>query len=214
MIVLRERLRQAAPVVIALVLFVGAIEILRRELSTYSWATITADLSHTPSWQIAAAVGLTLLNYLVLTGYDFLAFASINRRMAAWRIGLASFVAYAIANNVGFAMLSGTSIRYRFYTRWGLSAEDLSRIVFSYSITFWLGLMALGGLSLALGPLPSRRRLARHVTGGAGGLAAVPDQPGLCSHHGDPSNTHSRVAARVAAARATNRGRPVGGVVG
>ena len=140
--------------VIALVLFVGALEILRRELSTYSWATITADLSHTPSWQIAAAVGLTLLNYVVLTGYDFLAFASINRRMAAWRIGLASFVAYAIANNVGFAMLSGTSIRYRFYTRWGLSAEDLSRIVFSYSITFWLGLMALGGLSLALGPLP------------------------------------------------------------
>lgn len=151
---LRERLRQAAPAVIALVLFVGALEILRHELATYSWATIAADLSHTPSWQVAAAMGLTALNYVVLTGYDFLAFASIGRKLAAWRIALASFVAYAIANNVGFAMLSGTSVRYRFYTRWGLSAEDLSRIVFSYSITFWLGLLALGGLSLALGPLP------------------------------------------------------------
>ena len=151
---LRERLRQAAPAVIALVLFVGALEVLRHELATYSWNTIAADLSHTPLWQTAAAIGLTALNYVVLTGYDFLAFASIGRRLAAWRIAVASFVAYAIANNVGFAMLSGTSVRYRFYTRWGLSAEDLSRIVFSYSITFWLGLLALGGLSLAVGPIP------------------------------------------------------------
>jgi hypothetical protein len=57
-----------------------------------------------------------------------------------------------VANNVGFALISGASIRYRFYTRWGLGAEELSRIIFSYSITFWLGLLALGGLSLALTP--------------------------------------------------------------
>ena len=59
-----------------------------------------------------------------------------------------SFIAYAVANNVGFAMLSGASVRYRFYTRWGVTADELSRIVFSYSVTFWLGLLALGGLSL------------------------------------------------------------------
>ena len=46
------------------------------------------------------------------------------------------------------AMLTGASVRYRFYTRWGVTAEELSRIVFSYSVTFWLGLFALGGLSL------------------------------------------------------------------
>jgi len=37
-------------------------------------------------------------------------------------------VAYAVSNNVGFAMLSGASVRYRFYTRWGVSAEELSRL--------------------------------------------------------------------------------------
>ena len=60
-------------------------------------------------------------------------------------IAWTSFLAYAIANTVGFAMLSGLSVRYRFYTRWGVTAEDLSRILFSYSVTFWLGLFALGG---------------------------------------------------------------------
>ena len=67
-----------------------------------------------------------------------------------------------MANNVGFAMLSGASVRYRFYSRWGVTAEELSRIVFSYSVTFWLGLLALGGLSLALEPL--RPRTTRRAT--------------------------------------------------
>ena len=71
------------------------------------------------------------------------------------------FLAYAVANNVGFAMLSGASVRYRFYTRWGITAEELSRIVFSYSVTFWLGLLALGGLSLARQPAAGRAGTCR-----------------------------------------------------
>lgn len=150
----RDRLRQALPAVIGLVLFIMALEVLRHELSVTSWTAIRNSLAATPGSRIAAAIGVTAVNYLVLTGYDFLAFAAIGRRLAAWRIAMASLVAYAIANNVGFAMLSGASVRYRFYTRWGLRADELSRIIVSYSITFWLGLLALGGLSLALGPIP------------------------------------------------------------
>src|SRR4030095_2480984 len=100
------------------------------------------------------ALVLTALNYAVLTGYDFLAFMYIGRHQPWQRVVMASFLAYAISNNVGFAMLSGASVRYRFYTRWGITAEELSRIVFSSVVTFWLGLLLIGGLSLAIGPLP------------------------------------------------------------
>ena len=65
---------------------------------------------------------------------------------------MASFVGYAIANNVGFALLSGTSARYRFYSRWGLSGGDISRVVIFYSGTFWLGLIVLGSWSLLFSP--------------------------------------------------------------
>ena len=75
---------------------------------------------------------LTAVNYAVLTGYDFLAFAYLGRSLPWRRVAVASFVAYAISNNVGFGMLSGASVRYRFYTRWGLTADELTRIVFSY----------------------------------------------------------------------------------
>jgi phosphatidylglycerol lysyltransferase len=146
------RLRAALWPFIGLVLFVIALDVLSHELAATSWRSVIGSAKATPWPQVVAALVLTVLNYAVLTGYDFLAFASIGKRLAPWRIGVASFLAYAVANNVGFALISGASIRYRFYTRWGLSAEELSRIIFSYSITFWLGLLALGGLSLALTP--------------------------------------------------------------
>lgn len=155
-----DRLRRVLPAVIGLVLFLGALEVLRVELRTVTWHGLVSDVFATPLWRLAAAVLLTAANYAVLTGYDFLAFAYLGRQLPARRIMTASFVAYAISNNVGFAMLSGASVRYRFYVRWGITAQELSRIVFSYVVTFWLGLLLLGGLSLAVSPLPPELGLA------------------------------------------------------
>ena len=149
-----SRLRQAAPVLIGLFLFVVAMEVLRVELRAVTWRDLSTDIWQTPPTQLLLATALTALNYLVLTAYDFLAFAYIGTALPRLRIAAASFLAYAISDNVGFAMLSGASVRYRFYTRWGVTAEALSRIVFSYSVTFWLGLLGLGGLSLVAAPIP------------------------------------------------------------
>jgi phosphatidylglycerol lysyltransferase len=149
-----KHVRAAVPALIALILFVAALEVLRTELRAVTWHTLMADLSNISPWHLALAVLLTAVNYGVLTGYDFLAFAYIGKHLPAGRIAVTSFLAYAISNNVGFAVLSGASVRYRFYTRWGVTAEELSRVVFSYIVTFWLGLLLVGGLSLARSPLP------------------------------------------------------------
>lgn len=154
-----HRLKEAGPTLIGLVLFVVALLVLRRELHALSWHTLIDDIFGTPWRQLLAGVALTALNYLVLTGYDFIALASVGTVLSPARVTLASLLAYAIANNVGFAMVSGTSVRYRFYSRWGVTAEALSRIVVSYSITFWLGLLLLGGLSLALSGIPQAHDL-------------------------------------------------------
>ena len=141
----------------------------------------------------------TVLNYIILTGYDQLAFVYIRRPISKWQVAMASFVGYAIANNVGFALLSGTSARYRFYSRWGLSGGDISRVVVFYSGTFWLGLIVLGSWSLLFSPvarvdglapvwftrtagvvlLVGRRRLR--------GRAAVLEAARLRGGHGDPA---------------------------
>ena len=67
-----------------------------------------------PGSRVAIALLLTGLNYLALAGYDLLAFASIGRRVSRrWIVG-ATLVACPIAHTIGFAMLTGTSVRYRF----------------------------------------------------------------------------------------------------
>jgi phosphatidylglycerol lysyltransferase len=155
----RRRWREILPAVAGLVLFVAALEVLRIELRTVSWTGLMTDIGRVPPADLALAVALTILNYVVLTGYDLIAFVYIGKTLPRRRVMVTSFLAYAIANNISFAMLSGASVRYRFYSRWGVTGEELSRIVFSYSVTFWLGLFALGGLSLVAMPPPMSGRL-------------------------------------------------------
>lgn len=152
-----DRLRSWLRGLFGAALFGAGLWVLRRELSEHASA-IPAAFAEVPLGRIVAALALTAANYAVLVGFDRLAFRYVGRRIAGWRIALASFIGYAIANNLGFALLSGTSVRYRFYSRWGIGAADLSRIVLFYTISFWLGLLALGGWSLAFHPHPLLRQ--------------------------------------------------------
>jgi phosphatidylglycerol lysyltransferase len=158
-----ERARRALPAVIGLVLFIAALEIIRTELRTVTWSTLIADVTAVPPGRLVFATLLTILNYAALTGYDFLALEYVGRRLQPRRVALASFLSYAIANNVGFAMFSGASMRYRFYTRWGLTAEELARLVLAYSVTFWLGLLLVGGVGLLRGGVPADVGIPRGV---------------------------------------------------
>ncbi|HEX8029912.1 MAG TPA: lysylphosphatidylglycerol synthase domain-containing protein, partial [Vicinamibacterales bacterium] len=147
--------RRRAAAVAGLAVFLLALAVLRRELSQASLGLVKATLAQVTYSRIAIAMVLTALNYAVLAYSDILAIKSIGRRLQFRMVAAASFIAYAISNNVGFALVSGVSVRSRFYTRWGLSWEEISRVVIAYSTTFWVGLLALGGAVLALMPWPS-----------------------------------------------------------
>ena len=86
------------------------------------------------------------------------------------RVAGASFIAYAVANNVGFAMLSGASVRYRFYTRWGMTAAGpLASSSRTRSRSGWA--VALGDRLTSL-DLPDGACACRYPRG-AGGRCAV-----------------------------------------
>jgi uncharacterized membrane protein YbhN (UPF0104 family) len=95
------------------------------------------------------AVSITIASYFVLTGYDVLALNHINRPLPYPRTALASFLAYAFGNNIGFSLVTGTSIRYRIYTPAGLSATEIAAIAVLCAGTFALGTIVI----LALGML-------------------------------------------------------------
>lgn len=150
-----NRLRMWGPAVLGLLLFAAAGYVLHYQLRGVSYREVRATLGTLPRTALLASVLICAVNYFILTGFDLLGFFYIGRKVPWWKVSIASFTGYAISNSVGFALISGTSVRYRFYSRWGLTAGEISRIVLFYFSTFWLGLLVLGGWSLALDPHPT-----------------------------------------------------------
>ncbi len=141
---MKKILKYTAPF-FGVALFAAALVLLRHELRHYSYHQITAEFRSLPYLSLAAALGLTGLNYAVLTCYDLLAFRYIGRQLSYLKIAAASFTAFAFSNNIGLAALSGGSIRLRLYSAQGLSSLEIAQIIGFGIGTFWLGILALGG---------------------------------------------------------------------
>ncbi|MEO8217069.1 MAG: bifunctional lysylphosphatidylglycerol flippase/synthetase MprF [Acidobacteriota bacterium] len=151
-----KRLSVLGPL-LATILFGISAWILYRKLEAYNYHQILRALESLPSGNIVKAILLTFLSYFVLTGYDFLAIRYVGSRLSYQRLGLASFVNYAFNNNMGLSGLVGSSLRYRLYSSWGLSALQVARLIGFTVVTFWLGMSLVSGVSFILEPLPIPR---------------------------------------------------------
>ena len=149
------KLSAAIRALVSLVLLLAALFVLRHQVDALSWPALNAAVRRIPADRIWTAGLLTLLNFAVLTCFDQLAFRHIGRRPRLAPVALTSFIAYAVSNAVGFALVSGAAVRYRFYSRWGLTSGQIARLVVFYSSTFWLGLLVLGGMALLVAPAPA-----------------------------------------------------------
>ena len=136
-----------------LCVFVAAVYVLHRELRAYRLRDIEQSLSLLSWGQLAAAIALTATSYTLLTGYDWLAVHYIDRSLPYSRIALASFVSYVSSYNFG-AILGGTTMRYRLYSTFGLSAVEIVKVIAICTLTFVLGFCTLAGAVFVFDPLP------------------------------------------------------------
>ncbi len=134
--------------------------LLYRTLSRYSLDQLVAAVSAVPAPRLLGAVGFAAASYLSLTGFDYLALHYVGCPLPYRRAALASFTALSLGHNIGLAALSSGAVRYRFYTRWGLGAGDVARMIVFCGTTVGLGLLVLGGAALLL-----RSGLAVEITG-------------------------------------------------
>ncbi|UFN47636.1 lysylphosphatidylglycerol synthase domain-containing protein [Roseomonas sp. OT10] len=135
-----------------LLLVIGAIYVVQREFRDLKWEDVTSALAATPAHNIWLSVAWTLLAYAVLTVYDRLGSVYAGKPISYSRTALASFCAYVMAHNLGFAAVSGAAVRYRFYAAWGLTPGEIAKVIAFTSLTFGLGGFALGGLVLLTHP--------------------------------------------------------------
>ncbi len=164
--------RQIAGAVISLLLFVLALGLLTHELGQYHLHDVAAALQALAPLRLVAAGVLTLLNYLVLGGYDVLGLRVVGHALPYRRTAFASFVSYVVAHNVGASFLGGAAVRLHLYSGWGLSRREVAGVIALNAVTFWLGVLVLLGMSLLVSPsaaalaLPMPVALARTIGGG------------------------------------------------
>ncbi|NMG39699.1 UPF0104 family protein [Chelativorans sp. ZYF759] len=134
------------------IILAGAGYMIYRAVGEYSLDEVMASLRAIPVAHIAGALGFAALSYLCLTCFDFLALHYAGKPLTYRRAALASFCSLSIGHNVGVAALSSGAIRYRFYSRWGLRAGDVAKVIIFSGLTVGLGLVTLGGIGLMLYP--------------------------------------------------------------
>jgi phosphatidylglycerol lysyltransferase len=148
-----KQVSKMAPVLLSLGLFALSIWAIRQELHQHSPQDIVNGIAIIPIGALVLAVLITGANYGFLTGYDTLATYFVRHPLPYRKTALVAVISYAISNSVGFALLSGSAIRYRFYTAWGLTPGQIGQIIAFCNLSFWIGLFAIGGLVFATEPL-------------------------------------------------------------
>jgi phosphatidylglycerol lysyltransferase len=126
--------------------FSVALWALHSELATLHYRDIRAAINSVPRSRLALGLAFTALGYLALVSYDWLALRYIRRPLPTRRVAFVGFVSYAISQSLGFPVLIGGSLRYRFYSAWGLSSADIALAVGFNAVTFWIGVLSIGGV--------------------------------------------------------------------
>ncbi len=147
----RACLRQL-PAILGVLLLIGAIYVVQKEFRHLRLRDIELALRDIPLRALAYGFLWTVLSYGVLTLYDRIGTIYAGHKVSYGRVAFASFCAYALSHNLGFAAVSGAAVRYRLYAHWGLTPLQIAKTVAFCSLTFALGGMVLGGAILFLEP--------------------------------------------------------------
>jgi len=156
--------RHSSPLntILSLSLFSLALWLVHRELQSYHIDDLSEVVFGFAPSTLLLAVAIAALGYVVLTGYDLLALHWIGKPLPLRQVMLAAFTGFAVSNSVGHALLSGGSMRYRFYSGWGLNGIDIARVVLCSTLTYFIG---SGTLLLLCFLLPSTQTLTLRDAG-------------------------------------------------
>lgn len=149
----KKNLIRLLPSLLSLLIFGIAIYAISHELQQYKMQEVWHSLISIPAQFLLLAVGLTCLNYIIMTGYDAVALRYIHHHLSFRKTMLVGIITPAISNTVGLALLSSSAIRYRFYTAYGLSVSEIAQIITFCNLSFWLGLFTTGSLFFIMEPL-------------------------------------------------------------
>ncbi|MBQ7412679.1 MAG: UPF0104 family protein [Alphaproteobacteria bacterium] len=135
---------------IGIIFFCLAAGLIFHEVKTVGLAYLITLVKNTPMWITASAIGLTIVNYFILSEYDRLSLDYLGKKISYFDILKASWISFAISNTAGHVYLSGGSTRYLFYLPLGIARTDILKMVIFETITVFIGMATAYEISLWL----------------------------------------------------------------
>ncbi|WP_151638425.1 lysylphosphatidylglycerol synthase domain-containing protein [Noviherbaspirillum aerium] len=138
---------------IAKIAFFAAVGyLLFTQARSIEWDKVFAALQQRPLQGLLLAALLAALSHLLYSCFDLFGRQATGHGLPIPKVMTVNFISYAFNLNFG-SLIGGVAFRYRLYSRLGLDAEVITRVLFMSMITNWLGYLLLAGLSFWLSPI-------------------------------------------------------------
>lgn len=156
------------------------------------WAEVLQTIRARSPQNLMVAALLAIGSYTIYGTYDLMGRHLTGHQLARGKVVAVNLICYAFNMNLG-ATIGGAAIRFRLYSRLGLDAGVIARVIAFSMLTNWLGYLLLAGIVFAFRPLalPSEWNISAiglHIFGYAM-LASVAAYLMLCAFFHDRSWT-------------------------
>jgi uncharacterized membrane protein YbhN (UPF0104 family) len=117
-------------------------------IKNIDWAEVGAALREYNLKTLLIGAGIALTSFLVFASYDLIGKYYTGHKLPARQVLPLAFVCYAFTLNLT-AWVGGIALRFRLYSRLGLDATTITKILSMSLITNWLGYIILAGILFA-----------------------------------------------------------------
>lgn len=135
--------------VVGFLVFVAAL--LVSQARAVEWGEVFTAMRAYPWAVLGGAAMLAALSHVIYATFDLIGRHYTGHQLPVPTVMAITFVSYAFNLNMG-TLVGAVGMRVRLYTRLGLDAATVTRIVGTSMLTNWLGYFLLAGLAFAVWP--------------------------------------------------------------
>jgi len=135
----------------AILFLAGVAALVLRQARTIDWSEVLDAIRDLPLRTVLAAGALALCSHALYSCYDLLGRHLTGHRLGTGTVMGVTFISYGFNLNLG-SMVGGIAFRFRLYSRLGLKADDITRIVGVSLLTNWTGYLLVAGVAFLLWP--------------------------------------------------------------
>lgn len=131
--------------IVTIIFFIVVITLLFTLIKNIDWQDVLKSLREYDIKTLLMAAGIAFTSYFVFAGYDLIGRKYTGHSLPARQIFPLAFVCYAFTLNLT-AWVGGIALRFRLYSRLGLDAATITKIMSLSLLTNWLGYIILAGI--------------------------------------------------------------------